>query len=200
MLKRAILRHFVVLTIFFVGVVAGYFSIINHDGRDLVDLNVLQVDRAKPFDPRSFIGQGWTIWKGSINGNGLSGEEEQDRVSLELSKIPLKDILAVSSLKSGESYITGEEALRRLHSGKNICLDANVAKGLYEEEGQTSLRWLYTHRGIEWVEFPGTTLRYANGNRYSLYLYRSDDGSWRWDYYYLGIDRDVSYPAAVLSK
>jgi len=40
-----------------------------------------------------------------------------------------------------------------------------------------------------------TFLRNPNGNRYTLYLYRDDDGSWNWNYNWLDNDRNASNPA-----
>ena len=44
-----------------------------------------------------------------------------------------------------------------------------------------------------------TILRRPNGNRYTLYLYFNDDGSWNWNYNWLGNDRDANDPSAVLA-
>ena len=41
-------------------------------------LGILRIDRSKPsFNPATFIGAGWSMWRGPINGNGLDGEEER---------------------------------------------------------------------------------------------------------------------------
>ena len=46
---------------------------------------------------------------------------------------------------------------------------------------------------------PHTILRNSNGNRYFLYLYRNDDGSWDWNYNWLDNDRNAGNPALVLA-
>lgn len=43
-------------------------------------------------------------------------------------------------------------------------------------------------------------LRNPNGNRYSLYLYRKDDGSWDWNYNWLDNDRNASNPTLGLAN
>ncbi len=43
-------------------------------------------------------------------------------------------------------------------------------------------------------------LRNPNGKRYSLILYRQDDGSWDWNYNWLDNDRDTSNPAVGLAN
>ena len=40
-------------------------------------------------------------------------------------------------------------------------------------------------------------LRNPNGNRYVLYLYRNDDGSWNWNYNWLDNDFNDNNPAAL---
>ena len=46
---------------------------------------------------------------------------------------------------------------------------------------------------------PCTLLRNPNGNRHVLYLYRSDDGSWNWNYNWLDNDWNAGNPSAVLA-
>ena len=42
--------------------------------------------------------------------------------------------------------------------------------------------------------------RSPNGNRYSLILFRKDDGSWDWNYNWLDNDRNASNPAVGLAN
>src|SRR3989344_2815820 len=44
-----------------------------------------------------------------------------------------------------------------------------------------------------------TILRSPNGNRYMLYLYFNNDGSWNWNYNWLDNDRNANNPSAVLA-
>src|SRR3989344_8999501 len=70
---------------------------------------LLIIDRTKPFNPAAFIGNGWAIWRGPKDGNGLAGEEAQDTVSLKFTEIDFARVLFTSRLKDGETSITGEE-------------------------------------------------------------------------------------------
>ena len=51
---------------------------------------------------------------------------------------------------------------------------------------------------IKWM-MSCTILRNPNGNRYALYLYRKDDGSWNWNYNWLDNNRNANNPALGLA-
>ena len=147
---------------------------------------------AKSFNPSEFLGEGWTIWKGPNDGDGLSGEEDIDLRSGDLTEINSASFIFETRLKEGEKSITGEEKLRRLKEEKPefIRFGGNVFLGLWEDY-QTSkensiLEWLYRTFGITFMDFPGLVLRLPDGGRYVLCLRRGDDGAWRWFYYWLG--------------
>lgn len=163
-------------------------------------LNVLTIDRAKPFDPAKFIGSDWTIWRGPKNGSGLEGEEEQDTRSLKLAEVDFAKVLFTACLKDGESVITGEEKLVRHIVAKHIRLDAKVGQTLFEEKDQATLNWLYATFKIGWFEFPGTVLRFSSGHRCFLGLYRVGSGQWSWRCHWLVLARDASSPSAVLAS
>ncbi len=144
--------------------------------------SALLIDRAAPFDPAKFIGAGWSI----------VGE---DQAALGLTTVDFSAVRFESGLKEGEQAITGEEKLKRLKVLSGIRLDAKVGQALYEEKGQTTLRWLYDTFGIAWLELSGTVLRGPAAFRCFLYLYRFDGGSWYWNFHWLGSFRgakDVS--------
>lgn len=162
--------------------------------------NILLIDRANPFDPAAFLGSGWTVWRGPKDGDGLSGEEEQDVRSLAMTEVDFSKVLFTACLKEGESCITGEKKLSRHTAANHIRLDAAVGQALLEEDGQATLNWLYAMFNITWFELPGTLLRDSNGNRHFLYLYSDSGGRWYWDYYWLGNDREAANASAVLGK
>lgn len=157
----------------------------------------------KTFDPAKFIGSGWTIWKGDLTGKGLKGDEEQDAGSLALTEADFtlltKEANFLTGLEGTETVVTGEVKRARLIV-KAIQADARIGQALYEERGQTTLRWLFDTLGITWFELLGTTLRHSNGNRCALYLYRRDDGSWNWDYHWLDSRRNANRPALSLAS
>ncbi len=140
---------------------------------------VLKIDRTNPFDPATFIGEGWIIWRGPKDGKGLKGDEEQDKRSLAITELDPTKLIAQTGLNEGESTVTGEEKRARLLL-KAIQADAKIGEALYKEENQTTLKWLHKTLNVTWLEFLGTTLRYPDGDRGALYLYRSGDGSWDW--------------------
>jgi len=157
----------------------------------------LAIDRTTPFNPETFIGRGWKIWRGPKNGDGLIGEEEQDKRSLALTQFDPTKITKANfqtGLKAGEVVITGEVKLARVMLGM-IQADAKIAEALYKEDGQKTLRYLFDILGVTWLEFLGTILRAPDGCRYVLYLYRDDSGEWDWVCDWLGGVRGASHPA-----
>mgnify|MGYP001607482926 len=153
----------------------------------------LIVNRTKPFDLMP-------IWRGPKDGDGLTGEEEQDIRSLKLNRVDFAKVLSTACLKDGETPITGEEKLARHIVAKHIRLDAKFGQALYEEKGQATLEWLFNTFGITWLEFPGTVLRSDGGNRCFLYLCRDGLGRWYWSYRWLGSVRGATSPSAVLAS
>lgn len=53
----------------------------------------------KSFSPTEFIGQGWTVWKGSADGNGLEGDEDRDVREDSLSVIDWEQVLLEDHLQ-----------------------------------------------------------------------------------------------------
>lgn len=147
----------------------------------------IKINRKKPFDPKTFIGSNWSI-------------ESQNEASLKLKEIDLSQVLFEQCLEAGESWITGEEKLKRLQAKGGILLDAAVGQALYEEKGQKTLRALYNEKKIDWVEFPGTILCRSGGPRYFFCLDRRDDGSWDWCYDWLVYGRRAGGVSARLAS
>ena len=161
--------------------------------------NILRI-RSQPFNPATFIGQGWTIWRGPSDGDGLTGKEEQDDRSLDVTEIDLSKIQLVTMLKARDSVITGEEKLKRLKRAKHICLDAKVFQTLWENQDRIPEAWKERVNGnIQYVCFDGTVLRSPNGIRYVLYLYFLE-GRWYWLCRWLGSGWDSGRPSAVLAS
>lgn len=156
----------------------------------------------KLFDPTSFIGKGWATWKGSADGDGLSGEEDIDSRSLALTEIELAKFIFETCLKKGETSISGEEKLRHLKEEKPeiIRFAGNVFLGLwldYQANKENSvLEWFHRNFGITFMDFPGQVLRYPDGDRSILFLYRHDDGEWHWDYLWLAYPWFAGGPSA----
>lgn len=150
-----------------------------------IELHLLQ---RKPFDPEKFIGKGWKV--DEQVGKRTGG-------NLDAGQITRKDYL-----KSGESYINGEERLKRIKAAPDdIQMDGEDFLALYEEKGQLTLRWLYDTKGITWLSFWGIILRRPSGDRNVLYLCRHGGGSWDWSaYWVVDDDWNASDPSAVLAS
>ena len=162
----------------------------------IVSAGKFLVDRATPFNPATFIGAGWTIWKGPADGDGLSGDEEQDSQSLALTEIDWSTVTFEHTLREGETTITGEEKLRRLKELGHLRFDAKVGQDLMNEPGRITLAMLRA-RGIKWFDLPGTVLRSPDGHRCILYLYCDGVGQWDWRFFWLGRVWRRRSPSAV---
>lgn len=154
------------------------------------------------FNPAEFLGKGWATWKGPIDGDGLTGEEDIDPRSLALSEIELARFVFETCLRADEKSIKGEEKLRRLKEEKPdfIRFGGNVFLALwldYQANKENSiLEWFYRNFKISYLDFFGQILRYPGGDRDVLCLYRYDDGEWHWRYYWLGIAWNADGPSA----
>ena len=155
---------------------------------------ILPIDRSTPFDPEEFFGEGWSIWRGPADGDGLKGEEEEDPRSLALNEINPSKIELIITLTEGEESVNGEENLRRLQATGNILLDANVLLAFWNNQHLIPESW----KG-KYVYFPGTILRDPDGGRLVFYL-GWNGSEWHWSYYWLGGDWYVGDFSAVLAK
>jgi len=177
--------------------------VLEHEGAEIADAFEADVRRRvearirttephilkrQPFDPAKFLGKDWTI-------DEQVGKRDGD--NLDAGKLVRKDYL-----KKGESYINGEERLKRIKAvPEDIQFDASDFLALWQEKDHATLKWLYDTRGITWLSFWGTILRDPDGGRDVLYLCRDEDGSWDWDCGWVDDGSwDASSPAAVLAS
>ncbi len=160
--------------------------------------NALLIDRTQPFNPSTFIGDGWSIWKGPIDGDGLEGEEAQDQRSLALYQLDLSAIRFRTMLKRGETSITGRERLERLKTSGNICLDAKVFQTLWENKNLIPESWKKKMEGDpHFIYLDGTILCGPDGRCYVLSFYWLDK-KWRWSYRLLHNNWGASRSSSVL--
>ena len=166
-----------------------FTAFLKNGGKVIVDSpRVISIDRSIPFDPTTFIGNGWSI-------------EEQDERAIALTEIDLTEVMFDSTLEKGEKSIKGEDKLKRLKEKTNrIRLDAGIFKTLWENQILIPLKWKeQTNGNTTFIFFDGTVLRSSSGHRYVLYLYW-DDGEWFWNYDWLEIDWHSNGPSAVLTS
>ncbi|MDP3900455.1 MAG: hypothetical protein Q8Q23_05230 [bacterium] len=156
-----------------------------------LDIGDVQSIITKPFNPAEFLGEGWTVWKGPADGDGLSGEEDIDPRSLALVKIEVSQFLFETCLQASAGSITGEEKLHRLKAKSDfVRFGANVFLGLWTDyqanKKNSVLERLYKERKVTYLDFPGTVLRNPDGIRRVPYLFRRGVGQWGWDCFWLG--------------
>lgn len=159
----------------------------------------------KPFDPAEFIGEGWAVWRGPIDGNGLVGEEDMDKRSLLLTEIDVASLSFETCLERGEQRILVEEKLKRLKAATNLVrLGGNVFLGLWRDyeinKRNSVLEYLYRTKKIDYLDFPGFVLRGPDSNRYVPYFTRIDDDKWDWYYGQLDNHCEIDDWSAVLAN
>ncbi len=162
---------------------------LKNGGKVIVDSpRVISIDRSIPFDPKTFIGNGWSI-------------EEQDERAIALTEIDLTEVMFDSTLEKGEKSIKGEDKLKRLKEKTNrIRLDAGIFKTLWENQILIPEKWKeQTNGNTTFIFFDGTVLRDSSGSRCVLSLYWSD-GRWDWYYIWLEDDWNANNPSAVLAS
>ena len=137
---------------------------------------------SKKFDPHLFIGEGWST-------------AEQDERANELSEIDMSTIGLVTCLETDEQSLTGDERVRRLKKTPHIRLGGRAFLALWENQRFIPENW---QEPFFFVFFDGLILLHHNGQRYSLYLSRSDNG-WGWYTGWLGNTRSARNPSAVLA-
>jgi len=162
---------------------------LKNGGKVIVDSpRVISIDRSIPFDPKTFIGNGWSI-------------EEQDERAIALTEINLTEVMFDSTLEKGEKSIKGEDKLKRLKEKTNrIRLDAGIFKTLWENQILIPEKWKeQTNGNTTFIFFDGTVLRDSIGDRYVLFLYWNG-GEWSWRCYWLENDWLANNPSAVLAS
>ena len=164
---------------------------------------VLTIPRTNPFDPPTFVGEGFSIWRGPADGLGLTGQEAQDARALLLTEVDFTKVTFETALRNGESQITGEEKLSRLIASGVIRLDAGVSLALWNDyeknKAGSMLEWLRKEKGITYLDFFGTILHAHFINRYVPYLGHVG-GGWRRGVYWLGHDSIDGQHSCVLAS
>ncbi|MSU73950.1 hypothetical protein EXS56_02305 [Candidatus Kaiserbacteria bacterium] len=158
---------------------------------------VISIRRSAPFSPSTFLGAGWSVWRGPASGDGLAGTEEQEPQALKLQDVDFSKVLFEHTLTGNERWVKGDDKVARLRASGATMLDAAVAQALFEEKDNATLEWLRKERGITWFDLPGTVLRDADGYRYILGLYWND-GKWPWYPHWLENNWRSNRPSAVL--
>jgi hypothetical protein len=173
---------------------------LRNGARIIRESNLLRIDRSVPFNPTKFLGEGWSIWRGPADGDGLSGDEDQDQRSLGLTELDLSKIQFVTCLRGKETHIGGEEKLRRLKASSRIRLDAKIFQTLWENKDRIpEILKEKTNGYTTYVFFDGTILRCPDGNRCVL-CFCWFGGGWDWSYGWLDYDWYSLDPSAVLAS
>lgn len=142
----------------------------------------ISIDRDKPFDPAKFIGSGWSIWRGPADGDGLSGDEDQDKRSLALTELDVTTIRLETMLKPGEKSLPGDMRQQRLKEAGHVRLDAGIFQHFWRNQHLIPKHFKSpTGSDTTLIYIEGTVLRSPKGNRCVLFFYWHQK-SWKWDY------------------
>lgn len=141
---------------------------LRNGGRVIVgEPKVIPITRGR-FNPLRFIEPGWRIIT-----------EETDTRSVALSELDLTKVELQTMLSDGESYIKGEEKLKRLKESGKIRLDADIFFALWENQHLIPESWKEQVNGnTRFIYFDGTVLRALKGPACIICLYW--DEKWKW--------------------
>lgn len=157
----------------------------------------------KPFSPETFIGDGWSVWKGPANGSGLEGDEDRDRREDDLTVIDWEKVVFETHLHDGETSLPGEEKLRRAKNSGNTQLGGRSFLSLWEDHQanreNSLLEKLRRSKGVTRIYFFGLVLRDPLGNRCVLCLYCSGSEC-SWYYFWLSHPWSAAHPSASLAS
>jgi hypothetical protein len=146
--------------------------------RSKVQSLIVPVDRANPFDLKTYGSLGWSI-------------EEQDERSLALTEIDLGKIELVTTQQLGETSVSRGVLLSRLKAQGYIRLDAKVLQVLIENKSLIPEAWKrrVDDDRIFAIFFDGTVFRTSEGRLCTLFLFWGHNNyGWRWLAH--GIDLD----------
>lgn len=181
----------------FLDVTRGLASIVRHSFKLALD---------KVFNPTEFIGDGWSIWLGPADGDGLEGDEDY---LLEPDVVDFEQLVLETHLKGEETSILGEEKMKRARASKNRQLGGKTFLALWlnwqeckaaGKPEDSILECLCRGGKIgKVIYFFGLTLRDPLGNRRVLCLCLFG-GAWRWGYNWLGNQWDAGIPSVSLAS
>jgi hypothetical protein len=149
---------------------------------------IIPLDRANPFDLRTYGGLGWSI-------------EEQDERSLALTEVDLGKIQLITVLGSGETSISRRGVLNRLKAQDYIRLDAKVLQILIESKSLIPEAWKQRidDDRIFAIFFDGTIFRTPEGRLCTLFLFWGHNNSgWCWLAHGIELDSGPNDVSATL--
>jgi hypothetical protein len=146
---------------------SDFTSFLESGGREP---RILKIDRSSPFDPVSFLGEGWKV-------------VEEDERALALTEIDLSKVYFDSMVKESELSISHKTKQKRLREGKNIPLDAKCLQTLWEDKHYIPELWRfrnsYGQKTLRDMNFDATILRRGNDQSSVLGLSFAC-GKWQW--------------------
>ena len=139
--------------------------------------------KTAPFDPTTFFGKGFTVWRGPLSGDGLKGKPRVSLASTALEEINFEDVRII--LCSEDLHLYRTEL--KLHKKRSIILGSTVYAGLIKDyesrkkEHNKILTKLYHYKGIGRIKFTGDVFRDPQGHAIILTMQLAA-GGWQWSY------------------
>lgn len=113
------------------------------------------------FVSTEFVGHGWKL-----------SQNETDRRSATLKKLDLTKVELVTMLKANESYISGEESLKRLKTSRFVRLDTDTFIALWNKKELIPEAWKEKKNGkTRCIFFFGKILEDPDLYRHGICLY-----------------------------
>ena len=167
--------------------------------------SILLINSHGTFDPVKFLGSRFSVWRGPVDGDGMTGDEDRDGRNFMIESIAFAHVKFETCLESGRSGIFGEEKLKRLKKRKVLCLGGDVFISLwlnYETTRDKSvLEWLRINRNIVYMDFFGLILRKEHddlGAMRCVLALRYINNEWTWHVCWLAFEWMYIMPSIVL--
>jgi hypothetical protein len=176
--------------------------------RKTYEQSILTINSHGTFDPTRFLGERFTVWKGPVDGDGLSGEEDRDGRNFMIGAIAFAQVSFETCLGEGESALVGEEKLKRLRKNNILCLGGDAFLSLWldylDNQEESILEWLRLNRGVNYLDFFGVILRKKHDELDSIRCvlalqWDADRLVWNYDVRWLAFNWMSIFPSVILS-
>ena len=173
--------------------------------RRIYEQSILPINSHGTFDPTKFLGDRFSVWKGPVDGDGMTGVEDRDGRNFMIGTIAFAHVKFETCLEDRGSGIFGEEKLKCLRKKNILCLGGDAFLSLwlnYKAENKKSiLEWLRINRNIVYMDFFGVVLRKKHDDLGAMRCVLSLQyihNEWNWHVCWLAFNWMYVMPSIVL--